>query len=117
MDLLVSFQLNVLLKKATQAGLGKFEEADINQLRYNPDVEYIEEDGVMSTSSDVIQCDISTTYLNDYLEPLHRQNAPWGISRMSRNSAVDSYVDDPLSYTYHYDSSAGAGVDIYIIGV
>ena len=105
------------LKKTTQAGPGKFEEADINQLRYNSDVKYIEEDGVMSISSDVVQYDMPTIYLSDYLEPLHRQNAPWGISRTSRKLTVDSYINDPLSYTYLYDSSAGAGVDIYIIGV
>lgn len=45
-----------------------------------------------------------------------RTDAPWGISRLSQDGPEEN--QDPLSgdFVYKFDSSAGKGVDIYVIG-
>ncbi|RXW13658.1 hypothetical protein EST38_g12201 [Candolleomyces aberdarensis] len=60
-----------------------------------PDVESIEEDGVVQTMATVTQTD-----------------APWGLGRLSSQKKLDS---SRSTFEYTYDDSAGAGVDIYII--
>lgn len=45
---------------------------------------------------------------------MNRPDAPWGTSRISRNEPLD-HVSDGLLYPYKFDSSAGKGVDIYIV--
>ncbi|KAF9652705.1 peptidase 1 [Thelephora ganbajun] len=42
-------------------------------------------------------------------------NAPWGLQRISHREPVTPKDPFLLTYTYIYDDSAGAGVDIYII--
>ncbi|KAF9522375.1 serine protease [Crepidotus variabilis] len=70
----------------------------LNTLRASPDVEYITEDGIVHTTKNVKQT-----------------NAPWGISRISKAKALKAQDASFLNYTYTYDSTAGKGVDIYIV--
>lgn len=74
---------------------GDFDDAALEDLRASPDVLSIEEDGVMS---------IFTT----------QTNAPWGIARLSADDSVGTNAA-LLTYSYTYDASAGAGVDVYIV--
>ena len=46
---------------------------------------------------------------------LIRTDAPWGLQRISHREPVTPKDDFALMFTYIYDDSAGAGVDVYII--
>jgi len=74
----------------------------LNAIRALSSVEYVEEDGIMST------CEVIT-----------QTNAPWGLSRLSTVDQVWKANPKPdsssLSFTYRYDSSAGCGVDVYVV--
>ncbi|KAI1451337.1 subtilisin-like protein [Annulohypoxylon moriforme] len=61
----------------------------LEKLQNHPDVEFIEQDAVMSINAYTTQ-----------------SGAPWGISRMSHKTGTSSYV---------YDSSAGTGTCAYVI--
>ena len=45
-----------------------------------------------------------------------RTNAPWGLQRISQTAKLSNQNTNALTFTYTYDSSAGSGVDIYIVG-
>ncbi|KAI0717843.1 serine protease [Cerioporus squamosus] len=77
---------------------GTFETDALNALRANPDVDYIEEDGIAHTSATVFQ-----------------NNAPWGLQRISQNPRLINQNPYDLNYTFRFDNSAGFGVDIFII--
>ncbi|KAI0322089.1 serine protease [Amylostereum chailletii] len=76
---------------------GEFDEDTLNALRASPDVKSIEEDSAVEPEATVSQT-----------------NAPWGLSRISQDVRVQGSVSS-LTFTYRYDSSAGTGVDIYIL--
>ncbi|KAF8639361.1 hypothetical protein AX17_001550 [Amanita inopinata Kibby_2008] len=76
----------------------KLDEHALNMLRGHSDVQYISEDGTMSTSATVTQTD-----------------APWGLQRIDQAAALGRTDDGSLTFTYTYDSTAGAGVDIYMV--
>ncbi|KAI1370911.1 subtilisin-like protein [Hypoxylon crocopeplum] len=63
--------------------------ADLETLQNHPDVEFIEQDAIMSINAYTTQ-----------------SSAPWGISRLSHKSGTNGYV---------YDSSAGTGTCAYVI--
>lgn len=65
-------------------------ESELETLRQNPDVEYIEQDAVVKSTAFVTQ-----------------KSAPWGISRLSHKAKGSS--------DYVYDESAGEGTCAYII--
>ncbi|KAL2158288.1 hypothetical protein VTH06DRAFT_4609 [Thermothelomyces fergusii] len=69
---------------------GKLEEDVLDAIRLLPEVEYVEEDAVVS--------------INAYTS---QTGAPWGIARLSSKGASTS--------TYTYDSSAGEGTCAYVI--
>jgi hypothetical protein len=50
------------------------------------------------------------------IERLRRTNAPWGIARLSQVAKLANQDATALTFTYTFDSSAGSGVDIYIVG-
>ncbi|KAH8111574.1 serine protease [Phellopilus nigrolimitatus] len=77
---------------------GKFDADAIEVLRANTDVESIYEDGIATIESTVTQTD-----------------APWGLSRISQDRGLTDQNPDALTFSYRYDSSAGNGVDIYIV--
>ncbi|KAG5640721.1 hypothetical protein DXG03_007430 [Asterophora parasitica] len=68
----------------------------VNALRASPDVEYIAEDGIVSTFAT-------------------QTNAPWGLARISQPARLASQDTSALTYSYTYDDSAGAGVDVYVV--
>jgi hypothetical protein len=67
------------------------EDDELDNLRNNPDVLYVEQDSIVK---------ISAT----------QPNAPWGLARIS-NSGTNSTT----STTYTYDDTAGAGTCAYIV--
>ncbi|KAJ3483614.1 hypothetical protein NLI96_g6193 [Meripilus lineatus] len=85
-------------KEVLNGFAGRFSERTLNLLRANPDVEYIAEDGIVSIDSTVTQT-----------------NAPWGLSRISQNARLTNQNSAALTFTYKYDSTAGTGVDIYVV--
>ncbi|KAF9459643.1 serine protease [Collybia nuda] len=72
--------------------------ADLNLLRSSSEVELISEDGIMHTTAVVNQT-----------------NATWGLARLSSSTKLSNQNPSSSSFSYIYDSSGGAGVDIYII--
>ncbi|KAH6908937.1 serine protease [Coprinopsis sp. MPI-PUGE-AT-0042] len=70
-------------------------ESEALSLRQWPDIVNIEEDGMVHAF-------------------VTQTNAPWGIARLSSQSKLPQ---NPLAlnFTYIYDPSAGAGVDIYVL--
>lgn len=63
-------------------------EEELDTLRSNPDVEYVEQDAVVNAFAT-------------------QEGAPWGLARLSNTA--------PGSTTYTYDDSAGEGSCVYII--
>ena len=45
-----------------------------------------------------------------------RTDAPWGLGRVSSQTKLTNQDVDALTYTYKYDSTAGANSDVYVIG-
>ncbi|KAH6901640.1 serine protease [Coprinopsis sp. MPI-PUGE-AT-0042] len=78
---------------------GSFDEAALLALRASDDVEYVAEDGVMHAWATTTQT-----------------NAPWGLSRVAQKAKLASSSTTALTYQYTYDTTAGAGVDIYQFG-
>ncbi|KAI0322635.1 serine protease [Amylostereum chailletii] len=76
---------------------GQFDVATLNMLRASPDVESIEEDGIMHTTAFTTET-----------------NAPWGLARLSQAGRV-SGTDTALNHAYTYDTAGGAGVDVYVV--
>lgn len=102
---------------------GTFDTDALDALRASPDVDYIEEDGIMQLEATTTQCarECSCTCSLSRLTPpacqTLRTNAPWGLQRVSQNAKLPANSNpQALTYTFKYDSSAGAGVDIYVIG-
>jgi len=70
---------------------------ELNELRAEGSIETIEEDAIFSINSAVTQT-----------------NAPWGLQRISQAGVVGGSAS-ALTFTYKYDSSGGAGVDVYVV--
>lgn len=45
----------------------------------------------------------------------YRNNAPWGLQRISQRAAIQDGNAAQTNFDYTYDDSAGRGVDIYIV--
>lgn len=78
---------------------GTFNASQIAVLQSSPFVQSIERDSIGQVDSLVVENDTN-----------------WGLQRISQAGPI-SNPDDQLNldYTYLYDSTAGAGVDIYIV--
>jgi len=46
----------------------------------------------------------------------HRTDAPWGLGRISSQTKLANQDTSALTFSYDYDSTAGANSDVYIIG-
>lgn len=77
---------------------GTFSDAALLALRSSSEVAAIEADAIGHAE-----------------EFVTRTDAPWGLQRISQADRLDRSDVDALDYKYVYDSSAGKGVDIYII--
>ncbi|EEB07344.1 vacuolar serine protease Isp6 [Schizosaccharomyces japonicus yFS275] len=73
---------------------GRFSSYVLEQIRQHPDVAIVERDQVVRVQDQIQQ-----------------SNAPWGLARISHRETLDA---DTLT-KYEYDSSAGEGVEVYII--
>ncbi|PFH47214.1 hypothetical protein AMATHDRAFT_50473 [Amanita thiersii Skay4041] len=76
----------------------KLDENALNALRAHEGVKSIAEDGVVHTMSTVSE-----------------SSTAWGLQRLSQAGSLGRTDDSSLTFSYTYDSSAGAGVDIYIV--
>ena len=45
-----------------------------------------------------------------------RTDAPWGLGRVSSKAKLANQDPTALTFTYNYDSTAGANSDVYVIG-
>ena len=101
---------------------GEFSADDLKMLRSDSRVEAIEEDGVMNALANVTQyvppCSILFGPYGEhwYSRNSIRVNAPWGLSRISSKTKLASQDDSSLNFTYSFDSTAGAGSTVYIVG-
>lgn len=98
-----------------QVAVGEFDQNAIDTLRSSPDVEYIAEDGIMST------------FGTQYVEPPMsnkspcsntsvRTDAPWNLARISTPDQLADQNPSDLDFTYNYEGSEpGSGVDIYVV--
>ena len=48
---------------------------------------------------------------------LFRTDAPWGLGRLSSKTKLANENASALTFTYNYDSTAGANSDVYVIGM
>lgn len=78
---------------------GTFNASQLAALKSSPFIQSIEPDSLGHVDALVTQRD-----------------APWGLQRISQEGAINRPNEQTaLDYTYIYDESGGAGVDIYII--
>ncbi|RDA84074.1 hypothetical protein CP532_0481 [Ophiocordyceps camponoti-leonardi (nom. inval.)] len=103
---------------------GKFDQQAINKIKSRPEVQTVELD-VMMTSSSVmkpkIQKQKERTPLNTELmmtsapsnKEITQKNAPWGLSRLSSLKTPGFFGKKSYDYTYH--SSAGEGTWAYVL--
>lgn len=84
---------------ALNAFAGTFSDSALLALRSSLDVAAIEPDAIGGADGTFVT----------------QTDAPWGLQRISQLRGVNSTDYRALNYTYVYDSSAGQGVDIYII--
>lgn len=97
---------------------GKLSSDALNALRSRPDVDSIAEDGIMYIKETITQYAYYLTVhdrISIFTSPT-RTDAPWGIARLSQDDTLEDQNATDLAFTYKYDSAAGEGVDIYIVG-
>jgi len=49
------------------------------------------------------------------MHPL-RTDAPWGLGRISSQTKLANQDTTALTFSYDYDSTAGSGATVYVIG-
>ena len=87
---------------------GPLDAKHIEELRKLPEVEYIEQDSVVTiadSDSVLAKTDTPSTAPRAIVSQV---NAPWNLARLSSHT--------PGSTTYKYDSTAGAGTCVYVLG-
>lgn len=47
---------------------------------------------------------------------MYRNDAPWGLGRISSKTTLTNQDPTALNFQYNYDDSAGSNSDVYIIG-
>jgi len=75
---------------------GDFDDKSINALMLNPNVEYVAQNGYMSTFDS-------------------RNDEPWNLARISTPNKLSDQDPLDLTNTYNYGSNPGNGVDIYVV--
>lgn len=51
----------------------------------------------------------------ELMDPL-RTDAPWGLGRISSQTKLTNQDTSALTFSYDYDSTAGSGATVYVIG-
>ncbi|KAK0215376.1 serine protease [Armillaria fumosa] len=92
--------VTAVFNRTSNGFAGVLNDNDLNNIRADPDVESIAQDGMVSWHA------FSSTF---------RANAPWGLARISQRAALGSSDTSALTYRYNYDPSGGAGVDVYVV--
>ena len=99
---------------------GEFSTDNLNELRAHPDIASIEEDGISHTFDTKTQYVCLLFYPKDLIElqPIFdRNDAPWGLARISSQTKLSGSSDAALNFEYKYDSTAGSGATVYVIGM
>ncbi|KAG6906196.1 hypothetical protein DXG01_015267 [Tephrocybe rancida] len=103
---------------------GEIDANKLDELLANGDVESISEDGIVHalgvTTKHEITHSLGNTTVDHSMHDLAtvwQTNAPWGLSRLSNVNKHGNTDANALNFWYAYDSTAGAGVDIYVISV
>ncbi|KAK4185249.1 peptidase S8/S53 domain-containing protein [Podospora australis] len=105
------FQFNAthIYKGAFKGFSASLTSQDLERVRNLPEVEYIEEDALVSIAGgDVDHVPVSTKTGTAPRAIVSQINAPWNLARLSSHT--------PGSTTYKYDSTAGAGTCVYVLG-
>ncbi|KAG6872698.1 hypothetical protein C0995_007492 [Termitomyces sp. Mi166 len=89
---------------------GKFTDQCIQELRANPDVEGIYEDGIGHLNS---APEWPKPAIHKYINI--RTNATWGLARMSSKAKLKFTNTTSTDFKFYYDPRAGQASDIYII--
>ncbi|KAG5654648.1 hypothetical protein H0H81_009896 [Sphagnurus paluster] len=92
--------------------LGNFSSETLQQLLASPDVEFVEEDGVVNITADT---GTGSTALHEKRALNAQTDAPWGLARISQDAKLTNQNTGGV-FTYTYGAQAGQGVDIYVLG-
>jgi len=98
---------------------GEFTDEDLNDLRSHPDIASIEQDSLGWFCNETIQSALPPTYPEQavrFPSDLDRTNATWGLWRISSKEKLTGN-DLDLKSKYKFYSSAGKGVNVYVIGI
>ncbi|KAG6917647.1 hypothetical protein DXG01_001754 [Tephrocybe rancida] len=115
---------------------GELSQTTLDALRTNPDVESIHEDCVAEMRLSHAKVDVESIGIDDdstahvaavqfvlCLQTLcvenlcdaDRNNAPWGLARLSSEGRLEFPNPDGLNFQFDHGEHAGSGVDIYVI--
>ena len=97
-----------------QIVIGSFGDNIIEVLKSSTDVEYIAEDGIMTTF-DIQYVGPWPSTRSCYSNIHARNDAPWNLARISTRARLTNQDPYALNYTYQYLSNPGDGVDIYVV--
>ena len=100
---------------------GEFSEDDLNDLRAHPEIASIEEDATVKTCSVITQSVLPPPphlpeRVGRILTDFHRTDATWALGRITSQDKLTGSEKD-FTFKYKYDSSAGHGIDVYVIGM
>ena len=94
--------------------IGTFGDSIIEVLKSSIDVEYIAEDGIMTTF-DVQYVGLWSSVRLCYSNLHVRNDAPWNLARISTRARLTKQDPLALNYEYQYLPNPGSGVDIYVV--
>ncbi|KAJ3534180.1 hypothetical protein NMY22_g7035 [Coprinellus aureogranulatus] len=92
---------------------GNFDEETLEALKGAPGVLAIVVDGFVNATA--IAGDVSISGDGDVDGAATTLNEPWGLARISSKARLGC-ADTQLIHKYDYDSRAGVGVDVYVLG-
>jgi len=97
-----------------QIVVGNFGDNILEVLKSSIDVEYIAEDGIMTTF-DVQYVEVGSSVEPFYSNPNARNDAPWNLARLNTRAKLAEQDPFSLDYVYQYLPDPGRGVDIYVV--
>ena len=97
-----------------QIVIGNFGDNIVEVLKSSIDVEYIAEDGIMTTY-DVQYVGLWSSNRLCCLNLHVRNDAPWNLARISTRTRLTNQDPSALDYVHQYLPDPGRGVDIYVV--
>ena len=94
--------------------VGKFDDNVLSALTSSLDVEYIAEDGIMSTF-DVQYVRSPPPVVPRRSDISFRNDASWNLARVSTRAKLTNQDPFALNYQYEYQPGPGDGVKIYVV--